>query len=52
MALARGDAEIDSETWRHAVRFPGQATTYRMGRDVILELRRKAERALGPRFDI
>lgn len=50
--LILGDAEVDSETWRFAVRFPGQATTYRMGRDFILELRRKAERELGPRFDI
>ncbi len=31
---------------------PGQATTYKIGMRKILELRRKAKEALGPRFDI
>lgn len=46
------DAQIDSETWRYSVRSPAQATAYRMGRDVILELRRRAERELGSGFDL
>jgi uncharacterized protein (DUF885 family) len=31
---------------------PGQATSYKIGMLKIQELRRKAETALGPRFDI
>jgi len=31
---------------------PGQATSYKIGQLKIMELRRKAETALGPRFDI
>jgi uncharacterized protein (DUF885 family) len=32
--------------------FPGQATAYMIGRLKISELRARAEKALGPKFDI
>ena len=37
---------------RRYITLPGQATGYKIGMLKIVELRRKAERALGPRFDI
>lgn len=46
------DVQIDTETWRYSVRQPAQATAYRMGRDVIIDLRHRAERELGTRFDL
>lgn len=45
------DAAIRSEVQRYLVN-PGQATAYKVGMIRIQELRRKAEQALGDRFDI
>ena len=47
--LERGFAE--AETDRYLV-WPGQATAYKVGEQVILAQRRKAEEALGSKFDI
>ncbi len=47
--LERGFAE--AETDRYLV-WPGQATAYKVGEQVILALRRKAESELGTRFDV
>ncbi|ADV28853.1 protein of unknown function DUF885 [Pseudoxanthomonas suwonensis 11-1] len=45
------DAAIRSEIQRYLV-IPGQATAYKVGMIRIQQLRRKAEEALGERFDI
>jgi uncharacterized protein (DUF885 family) len=37
---------------RRSITLPGQATGYKIGQLKIFELRRKAEAALGPKFDI
>jgi uncharacterized protein (DUF885 family) len=37
---------------RRYITLPGQATGYKMGMLKIVELRQKAEKALGPKFDI
>ena len=37
---------------RRYLTLPGQATGYKIGMLKIVELRRKAERELGPKFDI
>lgn len=46
------ETQIQTETLRYAADIPGQALGYKMGSSKIWELRRRAERALGPRFDI
>jgi uncharacterized protein (DUF885 family) len=48
---ATTEAQARSEIRRYLV-IPGQATSYKIGMLKIQELRRKAEAALGPRFDI
>ena len=48
-ANAKGD--IDNEIERYFI-WPGQATGYKIGMDKILELREKAKKELGPKFDI
>ncbi len=45
------EAQARSEVRRYMV-LPGQATSYKIGMLKILELREKAEQALGDRFDI
>ena len=45
------DAQAQSEVRRYLV-IPGQATSYKIGMLKILELRAKAEAALGDKFDI
>jgi uncharacterized protein (DUF885 family) len=44
--------QITSETLRYSSAMPAQALAYKMGANKIRELRRRAEEALGPRFDI
>lgn len=46
------DTQIGTETLRYAVDIPAQALAYKMGSSRIWELRRKAERELGRKFDI
>ena len=46
------DSEIFTETLRYSVDMPAQALAYKFGSLKMHELRRKAEGALGNRFDI
>jgi len=48
---AMDDTNIASEVDRY-IAWPGQALAYKMGQMKILELRERAKRELGPRFDI
>ncbi|MDX3775394.1 DUF885 domain-containing protein [Chromatiaceae bacterium AAb-1] len=45
------DGAVTSEVRRYIV-WPGQATAYKIGMIKIIELRKKAEQALGEKFDI
>jgi uncharacterized protein (DUF885 family) len=46
------DTEIATETLRYAVDIPAQALAYKIGSLRMIELRRRAERELGERFDV
>jgi uncharacterized protein (DUF885 family) len=46
------DTEIATETLRYAVDIPAQALAYKIGSLRMIELRRRAERELGARFDV
>lgn len=48
----RSDSEIETETLRYSCDIPAQALAYKMGSRKIWELRDKAQKALGTRFDI
>lgn len=50
--LLETDVQIDSETLRYSTSMPGQALAYKMGSAKLWELRRRAERELGPKFDL
>jgi uncharacterized protein (DUF885 family) len=50
--LLESDAQIDSEILRYATSIPAQALAYKLGATQIEELRRHAQEALGPRFDV
>lgn len=46
------DTQIGTETLRYSVDLPAQALAYKMGASEIWELRRRAERELGKKFDL
>lgn len=46
-----GESEVVAEIERYLV-MPGQALAYKVGMNRILELRQRAQTALGPKFDI
>lgn len=50
--ILESEIQIGSETLRYAVGMPGQALAYKIGSLKMRELRSRAERELGPRFDL
>jgi uncharacterized protein (DUF885 family) len=50
--LLESDEEIHTETLRYSADIPGQALAYKLGCVKMFELRKKAETALGDKFDI
>ena len=50
--LIETDAQISTETLRYSVDYPGQALAYRIGAREFQQLRDRAHRALGAKFDI
>ncbi len=52
VATGRASPDQARSEVRRYITLPGQATGYKIGMIKIVELRRKAERELGPKFDI
>ncbi|UCH98553.1 MAG: DUF885 domain-containing protein [Candidatus Aminicenantes bacterium] len=50
--LLLSDVEIETETLRYSTGIPGHALGYKIGSLKISQLREKAEKALGPKFDL
>lgn len=48
----QSDAQIGTELLRYSTDIPGQALSYYMGYERIMELRARAQRELGPAFDL
>jgi uncharacterized protein (DUF885 family) len=48
---AMDDQNIETEVDRY-IAWPGQALSYKMGQMKILELRARAQKELGPKFDL
>jgi uncharacterized protein (DUF885 family) len=48
----QSDAEIETETLRYCCDMPSQALAYKMGMRKLVELREKAKKSLGSKFDI
>ena len=48
---AMDDQNIETEVDRY-IAWPAQALSYKMGQMKILELRERAQRELGPKFDL
>jgi uncharacterized protein (DUF885 family) len=46
------ETQIESESLRYSMGTPAQALAYRVGSRKILELRKRAEKELGPNFDL
>jgi uncharacterized protein (DUF885 family) len=52
VATGRASPDQGRSEVRRYITLPGQATGYKIGMLKIMELRRKAERELGPKFDV
>jgi uncharacterized protein (DUF885 family) len=50
--VLESETQVTSETLRYSAAMPAQALAYKMGANKIRELRQRAEKALGLRFDI
>ena len=49
--MCMDDQNIETEVDRY-IAWPGQALSYKMGQMKILELRERAQKELGPKFDL